>query len=69
MKLIIKNSSAYIQLKRSLILAFLTDNEVLLEAYYAGILIKQAMNKQGEMEALLRDLDVYRLQNKGKKAI
>ena len=56
-------------MKRSLILTFLTDNEVLLEAYYAGILIKQAMNKQGEMEALLRDLDVYRLQNKGKKAI
>ena len=36
--------------------------------YYADILIKKkTMDKQDEMEALLRDLDAYRPQNKGKK--
>ena len=34
---------------------------------YADILIKQAMDKQDEMETLLRDLDAYIPQNKNKK--
>ena len=35
--------------------------------YNVDILIKQAMDKQDKMEALLRDLDAYRSQNKSKK--
>ena len=35
--------------------------------YYADILIKQAMNKQNEMETLARSLDAYKPQREDKE--
>ena len=68
MKLITQSSFVYLQIERSLIFIFFKRlGDFIRSIYYAVILIKQAMDKQDEMETLLRDLNASRPQNKGKK--
>ena len=68
MKLITQSSSVYLQIERSLIFIFFKSlGDFIRSIYCAVILIKQAMDKQDEMETLLRDLNASRPQNKGKK--
>ena len=68
MKLITESSFVYLQIERSLIFIFFKRlGDFIRSIYYAVILIKQAMDKQDEMETLLRDLNASRPQNKGKK--
>ena len=46
---------------------FQKQRDFIRSLYYADVLIKQAMDQHDKMEALLRDLDAYRSQNKSKK--
>ena len=56
-------------MERSLTLTFLEDQEIISEAFNSiDISLKQAINKQEEMEQLVRPLEVYKPKNPGKKS-